>query len=124
MEVKKPFDIINAIDKGERVDNLKKYDKFLTTRFYSYFIDTIMYSAEAAQFTNLENSAHYEYFFNAVKPKKRFSKWFKSEKDENAKIVAEYYDCSYSSAMDILKILTEEQLSYINEWYKIKENKL
>ena len=116
----KPFDYINSINSHERVVIEKGYESFLTNRFFSYFVDTILYANEASGFQNMDKEINYEYYFNTIKPKKRFTKWFKSEKIDNLNMICEYYDCSISKATDILKILTEDQIAELSEWYKVK----
>jgi len=115
----KPFDFIESINDHEPVDAIKGYDQYLTNRFYSYFIDTIMYASEAATFQNIGDMPHYQYYLDSIKPKKRFTKWFKSEKIEDLEIISAYNDCSYEEARRILQILSEEQLAYIRDWYEV-----
>jgi hypothetical protein len=111
-----PFKHINAISNHEKQEIDESYNQFLINRFFSYHIDTILYAAEAASFCqDIDNSLHREYYLNSVKKRKRYSKWYKSEKEENLEIISEYYNCSINKAMDILRILSEEQLEYLKK---------
>ena len=119
MPLLKPFEHIAALSNRQETELDKGYDKYLTDRFFSYHVDTILYAAEAASFSkDIPKEFHKDFYFNSTKGRKRYSKWFKSEADENIKIISEYYDCSINHAADTLKILTEEQLQYIKEWYE------
>jgi hypothetical protein len=120
MSTKTSFDFITSVNNQQKIEIDKNYNQFLLVRGFSYFVDTILYSSEANSFTNVPNNLHYEYFFNSISKKKRYSKWFKSEKKEQLDMVAQYYNFSYAKANEALKVLSPENLEYISEWYKEK----
>jgi hypothetical protein len=113
---KSPFDYVASINKHEEMDVDSSYDSFLIPRHFSYFIDTVMYAHDAAKL--MDRDFQYEYFFNSIKKKNRWTKWYKSDKVEQLKIIAEYYDCNYNEAQNVLKVLPQEAIDYINDWYK------
>ena len=55
----------------------------------------------------------YDFFINILRKRKRFSKWQKYESDDVVSAVKEYYNYSEEKALDVMSILTEEQISII-----------
>ena len=117
-----PFDYINAINtskknlmRGSNNDTIaeKEYSSFLTNRALSYFNDTIGYANEMNKRHYLDNLLQFEYLLNIVRPKKRFSKWVKKENDRDLSLVKEYYGNSNTQALQVLSILTPEQIKFI-----------
>lgn len=103
--------------RGSENDELaeKGYNPYLVNRGLSYFQDTISLANEMNRFHFLDKKLQYEFLLNIVRKRKRFSKWHKKEQDQNVEIISEYYNCSQRKASDILKVLTEEQVSAIRE---------
>lgn len=119
-----PFDYVKSINSGKpnlmrdtENDDLaeKVYQPFLTNRSLSYFIDTILLSNEMNQREHLDNKLQYEFFLNSVRPRKRFAKWAKPEKDDDLRTVMEYYDCSLQKAREYLSILSDDHISHMNK---------
>ena len=117
-----PFDYINAINvskknlmRGSNNDTIaeKEYSPFLSNRSLSYFADTIGYANEMNKRHHLDNLLQFEYLLNIVRPKKRFSKWVKKENDRDLSLVKEYYGYSNTKALQVLSILTPEQIKFI-----------
>jgi len=117
-----PFDYINAINvskknlmRGSNNDTIaeKEYNPFLTNRALSYFSDTIGYANEMNQRHHVNHLLQFEYLLNIVRPKKRFSKWVKKENDRDLSLVKEYYGYSNAKAIQVLSILTPEQIKFI-----------
>jgi len=113
-----PFDDTNAINSGvDRVKSgelsIEDYVPFLTNRAFSYFVDTIFHANEMNLNNNADKLMQYEYFFHSLRPKKRFSKWFKPEKDEAIAVIMEYYNVSYRRALEHAAILTKDQVDLI-----------
>lgn len=119
-----PFDFINAINQSK--ENLitksvnpelaeKVYDPFIVNRGLSFFADTILYANEMNRFALLDKKPQFTYLLNSIRPRKRYSKWFKEEKIEKLNIVSEYFGYSKSKAKDIINILTDDQIKIIKE---------
>lgn len=114
-----PFDFLNTINQTKQ--NLmeedpaveKEYSPFMINRGLSYFNDTIMFANEMNKYHELDNKLQYEFFLNMVRPRKRFSKWYKKEEDKNLEVVKEYYGYSNSLALQALKVLSKEDLEKI-----------
>ena len=119
-----PFDFINAINHSKedliaKSDNSelaeKVYEPFIVNRGLSFFADTILYANEMNRLALLDKKPQFAYLLNSIRPRKRYSKWFKQEKIEKLDIVSEYFGYSKSKAKDIINILTDDQIKIIKE---------
>ncbi len=117
-----PFDYINAINTtkknlmvGTENDRLaeKGYDPFLTNRSLSYHNDTIGLANEMNTRHYLDKKPQFEFFINTVRPKKRFAKWVKKQKDSDVAVIKEYYGYNDIKARQALTILTDDELTDI-----------
>lgn len=93
----------------------QEYVPFVVNRTLSYFPDTVLYANEMNLRGGSDHRLQFEYLINSVRAKKRFSRWLKPEKNEDVDAIKEYYNCSYNKANEIVKILTDEQLSLIHK---------
>jgi len=127
-----PFDFTNSINQTKQDlmrntanDKLaeKSYSPFLTNRALSYHNDTVFYANEMNTRHFLDNLLQYDFLLNTVRPKKRFAKWSKKDKDSDVAIVREYYGYNELKARQALTILTDDQLNAIKEilWSKSHE---
>lgn len=114
-----PFDYINAINtskknlmRGTDNDELaeKGYDAFLANRALSYHNDTIALANEMNTRHYLDKKPQFEFFINTVRPKKRYAKWVKKEKDSDLAVVKEYYGYNDIKARQSLTILSDDQI--------------
>lgn len=93
---------------------LKDYNNWLTCHHLSYFPDT----AIIANFLNvnhhIDKDVHYKFLLNAVRKKKRFTKWAKKAKTaEQVEIIKEYYGYNYRVAESVADLITDEQLKVL-----------
>ena len=110
-----PFDFINAINQSKEnliVDEQteKNYNAFIVNRGLSFFPDTIFYANDMNQHHFLDGKPQFLYLLNSIRPRKRFSKWLKSEKVEDIEIVSEYFGYSYAKAKDVINLLSKQQI--------------
>ena len=119
-----PFDYINAINTtkknlmvGTENDRLaeKGYDPFLTNRALSYHNDTIGVANEMNTRHYLDKKLQFLFLLNNVRPKKRFAKWVKKQKDSDVAVIKEYYGYNDIKARQTLTILTDDQLTDIRK---------
>ena len=89
------------------------YNPFIINKTLSYFPDTIMQSNTMNQFFDLDKKLQYEFLLNSIRKKKRFSRWIKSNIEENVDIVKQYYKVGNEKAVEILSLLNDEQISII-----------
>ena len=120
----KPFDFLNEINYGktniiEESDNPelaeKIYAPFLVNRGLSYFTDTILFANEMNLRHQCDNKLQFEFFLNSIRKRKRFSKWFKKEENENLDIIMSHYGYSYEKARQVLSLFNEEQLQQLRD---------
>ena len=91
----------------------KKYPAYIVNKCLSHHMDTIMYANEMNQYGNLDNQLQYDFFINTVRPRQRFSPWGKKDKVQDLDIVKQYYGYNNEKALDVLRILTSDQLEFI-----------
>lgn len=89
------------------------YNPFIINKTLSYFPDTIMQSNTMNQFFDLDKKLQYEFLLNSIRKKKRFSRWIKSNIEENVDVVKQYYKVGNEKAVEILSLLNDEQISII-----------
>jgi hypothetical protein len=114
-----PFDFINDLSYGKKnlleqdPNNLKDYNAWMINRGLSNFHDTVEYANNMNMLYNLDKELQHAYFINIIRPRKRFAKWHKKNKDSDLELVMQYYSYSVSKAKTALSILTPEQLEHI-----------
>jgi hypothetical protein len=110
-----PFEFVNSIN-DTKVDIMvddqaeKAYNSFMVNRSLSYFPDTILLANEVNRNPHIGNRLKYNFLMNAVRKRKRFSKWGKAESVPDLELVKKRYGYSSEKARSALSILTEEQL--------------
>lgn len=92
-----------------------EYNSFVVNRGLSYFQDTIFVSNEMNRYTHLDKKLKYEFLLNIIRPRKRFSKWFKKEQNDDVEAVKEYYGYSNAKALQALSVLSECEIKKIRE---------
>ena len=115
-----PFEFINSI--SYKKNNLlkeqyseKDYPSFLVNKGLSLYADTILYANEINRRPWIDNKLAYDFYLNSIRPRKRYSNWFKKTKDEDLELLKVYYKCSESKALEYLKVLSETQLEKLRE---------
>ena len=89
------------------------YNPFIINKSLSHFPDTIMQSNTMNQYFELDKKLQYDFLLNSIRKKKRFSRWVKSNIEENVEIVKQYYKVGNEKAVEILSLLNDEQISTI-----------
>jgi hypothetical protein len=115
-----PFDYLNAINQTKEnviVDELseKKYVPFVVNKGLSYFADTILYANEMNQHHLLDNKPQFLYLLNSIRPRKRYSKWYKNELTDDLKVISEYFGYSYAKAKQIQNLISSDQLDTMKQ---------
>lgn len=121
MKKEKPeFQFLDSINKTK--NNLldtgmmeKDYIPYLINKCLSYHSDTIMHSNEMNSKYLIPKKHQYQYFLSSIRPRKRFSKWFKKNTNSDVEMIKKCYNISNKRALEVLKILTKEQISFINK---------
>ena len=115
-----PFDFLNAINQSKEnliVDEQseKQYTPFVVNRGLSYFEDTVFHANMMNRLHTLDNKAQFLFLLNSIRPRKRFSKWFKSELEENVSTVSEYYGYSLVKAKQVVHLFSLDQLNIMKK---------
>jgi len=116
------FDYLNSINqtKNDIMENESDYNNFMVARGLSYFPDTIMFANEINLYPSIDSRMHYDYLLHSVSSRKRFSKWFKPEKDQRIDVVMKLLECNRDKASAALEILPKEIIDKAMEIYSNK----
>jgi len=96
-------------------DNIKDYPAYIINRCLSGHLDTVLYANEMNLHPNLDKDMQYQFFLNSLRKRKRFSPWLRKDKVDNLNIVKQYYGYSNEKALQALRLLTKEQLTFIKQ---------
>lgn len=106
----------NIVEESSNPDYLiGEYIPFLINKNYSLYIDTIIYANDMNLNSSVDKRMQFDYFFNSIRPYKRFSKWPKPKNNEYINIISDYFKVNKRKATEICKILTTNQLEEIKE---------
>lgn len=115
------FDYVKSINEKKYIDDVdfdpKEYNKYIVIKAFSYFVDTVLIANELDSINVSDERQHYDFLYHIINKRKRFSKWFKMNRDESIALIQKYYGCNASKAQEIVGILTTEQLDYIKDLY-------
>jgi hypothetical protein len=117
MDKLSPFDVINAINSKTKTDlDTTQYNPFIVNRGLSFFKDTVLYANEVNSRSHLDKDMQYSFLLNTITKAKRFSKWAKQDPaSTELELVMTYYKVNRTRALEILDILTSDQLKTIEE---------
>ena len=116
-----PFDYVNEIMQGKTnliVDEQTEsdYNPFIVNRSLSQHFDCILYANEMNLRPILDKKLQNDYFLNTIRSKKRpFAKWAKAKKIADVECVAMYYGISQRKAVEIMRVLSDEDIKKIKE---------
>ena len=119
-----PFDFVNAITHnkkqlmtGTENDELAEssYVPFVVNKALSYFPDTVLHANEMNRYSSIDNKLQFSYLLNSIRPAKRFAKWVKREDVESVELVKQFYGYSTEKAVQVVSLLTSDNLHYIKQ---------
>lgn len=112
-----PFDFVNSVNHTKKDimtdENETYYNSFLTNRSLSYFVDSVLLANEMNRWSHLDSRLQYDFFINTLRKRKRFSKWQKNTESKEVSAIKEYYGYSEEKALQVLPLLSEQQLRVI-----------
>ena len=119
----KLFDYINAINSHKDVVNdssdiesvMREYKPFLVNKSFSFHQDSILAANAMNIYSHLDKKLQYDFFINILRPRKRYSKWFKRESNDDLDTVAEYFGYNYVRAKEVLEVLTDEDIKKLKQ---------
>lgn len=114
------FDYLNNINSSENdimhtEDDRKAYNSYMINRGLSYFPDTVLQANLMNMNYHTDVRLQYDFLRSSVRKKKRFSKWFKAEKQDNLQLIADYYNCSLQKAKDYVSLLSTQDINTIKD---------
>ena len=110
-----PFDYTKSIDNKTEQLPIDDYNAYIINRAMSFGIDTILFANEMNIYNILDNQMQYDFYYYGVPKKKRFNKWQKRDEVKDIDVIVEYYNCSFTKALEYAKILTVEQIIILRE---------
>jgi hypothetical protein len=110
-------DWLNSVNftKEDLSEDIKSYPPYIINRCLSGHIDCIMYANEMNMHHQLDKDMQYSFYLNTLRKRKRFSPWLRKDKVTDLECVKQYYGYSNEKALQALKILTKEQLTFIKK---------
>lgn len=94
----------------------KSYNPYLMNRFLSYHLDSILLANEMNMNSHIGKDAQYLFYINSLRKRQRkLSKFFKKETLDDLESVKTYYGYSNKKALQALKVLRKDQITYIKE---------
>ena len=96
-------------------DTVKDYPAYIVNRCLSGHLDTVLFANQMNLYPNLDKDMQYQFFLNSLRKRKRFSPWLRKDKVDNLNIVKQYYGYSNEKALQALRLLTKEQLTFIKQ---------
>jgi hypothetical protein len=128
------FDIVSNINAGPKAKDLledvtahadeavslespeKAYVPFMVNRSLSFFNDTVLFANEMNRYASLPAKMQYDFYRNALRPRKRFSKWFKALPDtKDIEVIKEHYGYSSEKAREVLPLFTPSALAELHK---------
>ena len=110
-------DWLNSINfnKEDLTEHTKDYPPYIVNRCLSGHLDCIMFANEMNLHHHIDKDMQYSFYLNTLRKKKRFSPWLRKDKVQDLECVKQYYGYSNEKASQALKILTNEQITYIKK---------
>lgn len=103
--------LINDSDNSELAE--KDYNPFITNKALSFHVDTIFYANDMNLSPHLDKHMQYSYLINTIRSMNRPHAWIKKQKDEDIELVKDFYKVNHKRAMEIMTLLSEDDLKQI-----------
>ena len=91
----------------------KNYPPYIINKCMSHHMDTVLYANEMNMKHDIPSRLQYDFYIHIVRPRKRFSPWGKQDKVKDLDVVKQYYGYSNEKAKQVLSLLTEKQIRFI-----------
>ena len=97
----------------------KSYPPYIINRCLSGHLDCVLFVNEMNKYHFIDKDLQYSFYLNTVRKRKRFSPWLRKDKIEDLDYVKQYYGYSNEKALQVLKILSNEQINFIKQRLEI-----
>lgn len=115
------FDVLNSLyhSKDLKFNEIEKtYNPYMINKFVSMNSDLILVANEMNINPFLSKQVQFDFYTSIIRKKKRYTKYLKADKEEIIDIIKFYMKCSNEKAKDILRLLSEEQVTELKVRYK------
>ena len=92
-----------------------KYSAFRTNRYFSNFVDTVLYANEMNMAFHLDPDMQYDYLYHSIRKGKRFYKKIKGVKTDDFTVVQNFYKYNAERTREALRLLTPAQVDIIRQ---------
>ena len=106
----------NLIDEDPSLE--KEYNPYIVNRIYSGHLDSVLFANEMNKYSFLSKKIQYDFYLNSLRSKKRFSPWLRKDKIKDLDNVKRYYGYSDEKAKQALRILSKQQLNFIQSKFE------
>lgn len=110
-----PFDFTKSIDNKTDQLPIDDYNAYVINRALSFGYDTILFANEMNIANMIDKQMQYDFYYYGIPKKKRFNKWQKREEIKDIDVIKEYYNCSFTKALEYATILTVEQIGILKQ---------
>ena len=97
----------------------KSYPPYIINRCLSGHLDCVLLVNEMNKYHFIDKDLQYSFYLNTVRKRKRFSPWLRKDRIEDLDYVKQYYGYSNEKALQVLKILSNEQIHFIKQRLEI-----
>ena len=109
------FDYVKSIDNKTEQLPIDDYNAFLVNRALSFGYDTVLFSNELNLNPSISNQMAYDFLYYGIPKKRRYSKWQKRDEIKDLDVIKDYYNISFTKAIEYSKILTTEQITELKQ---------
>ena len=118
MELKHWLNSIN-FTKEDLSEDISSYPPYIINRCLSGHLDCVLFANEMNKNHHLDKDMQYSFYLNSLRKRKRFSPWLRKDKVTDLESVKQYYGYSNEKALQVLKILSNEQINFIKQRLEI-----
>ena len=106
-------------DEGELYE--KAYSPFIINRGLGMHEETVIPANQMNMHPDIPARWQYDFFFYGLRAKKRWGRWAKRNTSKYQDAVKKFFGYSNEKAKQAIKVLQEDQLKEILEWYNTSE---
>lgn len=115
-----PWDWVKSItttkDNLLESEDIKSYEPFIVNKALTYNLDCVLYANEMNMNFFMDKDMQYSFYLNSIrKMKRKFQPWIKKESIKDLMYVKSYYGYNNEKALQVLNILSKDQINYIKE---------
>lgn len=111
------FSYVSTINKKVGVypiDNMDEfesvYSQYVVNLAFCRYPDTIMIIDDVLLMNNLTNLQHFDYLYNSITKKNRYTPWNKVEKNLEIELIQQIFNYSHDKAKAVLDLFTAEDI--------------